>query len=491
MAKSNKNINCIIYARLSQEDGYDSTSVSIENQISICKDYANENGLIITKILYDDGYSGTNFNRPAFIKMIEMLERKEANCVIVKDLSRFGRNFLQVSAYVEDYFPAHRIRLISINDNYDSENPDDEELCVAIRNFLNGYYAKECAKKMKEAIDAKAKKRTISTVGVYGYKIDKSNGDRKLVIDEEAAKVVKLIFDLFNNGFSVLQIQAYLEEHKILTKGHYKQVNRRRNFANLNENPYKWNVCTIYDILKDKHYLGHTVNYKTVNKDLMIMNTHEPIITQEEFDNVQSKFVKTDLTNRCKFDDRLYKTVVNTEGKCFIVAKMKNVVRYRLNKVSIRADVLHDAIYKDILKLIKDVSIDKTKFDNYFYKHKYNPLKDKEISKLKQKRILLDNKIQTLFEKEALGEIDEITYELDMNIYKTQIEEINQKINNYNMEKFKFEKKKEDFFKFIEEFEKVKHQKNKVEIIRMFVEKVVLSKENNQTKIKITYKFQI
>lgn len=491
MAKSNKNINCIIYARLSREDGYDSTSVSIENQISICKDYANENGLIITKILYDDGYSGTNFNRPAFIEMIELLERKEANCVIVKDLSRFGRNFLQVSSYVEDYFPLHNIRLISINDNYDSENKDDEELCVAIKNFLNGYYAKECAKKMKDSRDAIAKKRTISSVGVYGYKIDKSNGERKLVIDEETAKVVRLIFNLFNSGYSVLQIQKYLKEHEILSKGHYKQVNKIRNFGNLRENPYEWNACEIYRILKDKHYLGHTVNYMSVNKDLVIENTHEAIVTQEEFDKANSSIKKFDLSNRYKYNDRLYKTVMDNAGKYYKFNNLNKRSKYYLNKHSVDAIYLHDAIYQDILKLIKQVLKDKNKFDDYYYKFKSNPFKEKEINKLKQKRFILDNKIQELFEKEALGELDEISYELDMNIYKTQIEEINKKINEYNMEKFKYEKKKEDFFKFIEEFEKTKHQKNKVEIIRMFIEKVIVTNNEDSIKLKIFYKFQM
>jgi len=491
MAKSNKNINCIIYARLSQEDGYDSTSVSIENQISICKDYANEHGLIITKILYDDGFSGTNFDRPAFIEMMEMLERKEANCIIVKDLSRFGRNFLQVSAYVEDYFPAHRIRLISINDNYDSENPDDEELCVAIRNFLNGYYAKECAKKMKDAIDAKAKKRTISTIGVYGYKIDKSNGDRKLIIDDEAAEVVRLIFRLFNNGYTVLQIKDYLKEHSVLSKGHYRQIKKMRNFSNLNENPYEWNVCEIYKILQDKHYLGHTINYSTVKKDLIIENTHEPIITQEEFNKAESLFKRIDTSTRFKFNDRLYKTIMDQNGRCYIYSKQNNTVRYSLGKHKIDANKLHNILYKDILTLIKEVSKDKNKFEDYYYKHKTNPLKDKEISKLKQKRFVLDNKIQILFEKEALGEIDEISYELDMNIYKTQIEDINKKINDYNIEKFRLDKKKEEFFKFIEEFNNIKQLKSKIEIIRMFVDKVIVTQQNDSIKLKIIYKFQM
>lgn len=491
MAKSNKNINCIIYARLSQEDGYDSTSVSIENQISICKDYANEHGLIINKILYDDGYSGTNFNRPSFIEMIELLERKEANCVIVKDLSRFGRNFLQVSSYVEDYFPAHRIRLISINDNYDSENPEDEELSVAIRNFLNGYYAKECAKKMKEAIDAKAKKRTISTIGVYGYKIDKSNGDRKLVIDEEAAEVVRLIFRLFNGNYSVLQIKDYLKEHKILSKGHYRELKKMRKFSNLSENPYEWNVCEIYKILQDKHYLGHTINYSTVKKDFIIENTHEPIITQEEFDKAESQFKRMDTSTRFKFHDRLYKTVMDTNGRYYTYSQQKTTLRYCLNKQRIDATKLHDTLYKDILNLIKQVSKDKNKFEDYYFKHKTNVLKEKEFIKLKQKRFILDKKIQELFEKEALGEIDEISYELDMNFYKTQIEELNEKINNYNVEKFRFEKKKEEFFKFIKEFENIKHQKNKIEIIRMFIDKVIVTKLDDAIKLKIIYKFQM
>ena len=131
MKKANNNIKCVIYARLSQEDGYDDRSISIDNQIDICKHYANNNGLIIKEILYDDGFTGTNFNRPGFQKVLDLISSKQINCVLIKDLSRLGRNFLKVSYYVEEYFPKKNIRLISINDNYDSENKQDEELTVA------------------------------------------------------------------------------------------------------------------------------------------------------------------------------------------------------------------------------------------------------------------------------------------------------------------------------------------------------------------------
>ena len=139
MKKTNNTIKCVIYARLSQEDWYDDRSISIDNQIDICKHYANNNGLIIKEILYDDGFTGTNFNRPGFQKVLDLISSKQINCILIKDLSRLGRNFLKVSYYVEEYFPKKNIRLISINDNYDSENKQDEELTVAIRNFLNGY----------------------------------------------------------------------------------------------------------------------------------------------------------------------------------------------------------------------------------------------------------------------------------------------------------------------------------------------------------------
>ena len=115
MKKTNNNIKCAIYARLSNEDQYESKSVSIETQISICSEYAKNNNLIVKEILYDDGYSGTNFNRPSFQKLIELIETKTINCLIIKDLSRLGRNFLKVSEFVEDYFPKKNIRLIILN----------------------------------------------------------------------------------------------------------------------------------------------------------------------------------------------------------------------------------------------------------------------------------------------------------------------------------------------------------------------------------------
>ncbi len=243
MKKTNNNIKCAIYARLSNEDQYESKSVSIETQISICSEYAKNNNLIVKEILYDDGYSGTNFNRPSFNKLIELIETKKINCLIIKDLSRLGRNFLKVSEIVEDYFPKKNIRLISINDNYDSENTNDEELTVAIRNFLNGYYAKECAKKFNIALINKSKRKQINSRGMYGYKIirDQQTKETKIIIDRDSSIIVKRIFEMFINGISTPQIAKKLEEEKILSPIYTIYLNNKWKISDtIEEQKYKW-----------------------------------------------------------------------------------------------------------------------------------------------------------------------------------------------------------------------------------------------------------
>ena len=210
---ANKENIVAIYVRLSNEDGLDNMSVSIENQINICETYINENNLTLYNVYIDDGYSGSNFDRPGFQNMIEDLENKKFGAIIVKDLSRLGRNFLKVSYYVEDYFVAKQIRFISISENYDSLTADNEELGVAIRNYLNGFYAKECSKKMRVGYENKAKHGTLSPSGHYGYIVE--NGC--YVVDPNTAPIVKDIFNKFLSGESVKDICNYLNSNKILT----------------------------------------------------------------------------------------------------------------------------------------------------------------------------------------------------------------------------------------------------------------------------------
>ena len=190
MVSLKNNRDVIIYTRLSSEDGIDDMSCSITNQIDLLTEYAIQNEFRIIDIISDDGYSGTNFRRPGFEKMIEMLEDGQANVVLVKDLSRFGRNFIECSKYLDEYFNEMNIRFISTSDNYDSAiNTEDESL--VIKNFLNGLYAKQSGKRVMDAYRHKAKKQTIAKFGRYGYK----NVDGNLVLDEDVAPFVKRIFE--------------------------------------------------------------------------------------------------------------------------------------------------------------------------------------------------------------------------------------------------------------------------------------------------------
>lgn len=302
MASLKNNRDVIIYTRLSSEDGIDDMSCSITNQIDLLTEYAIQNEFRIIDIISDDGYSGTNFRRPGFEKMIEILEDGQANVVLVKDLSRFGRNFIECSKYLDEYFNEMNIRFISTSDNYDSAiNTEDESL--VIKNFLNGLYAKQSGKRVMDAYRHKAKKQTIAKFGRYGYK----KVDGKLVIDEEVAPIVKRIFEYGAQGISPMQIAYILTNESIPTPSIVvgNQHSRKNEFKRKD-----WHANVIRKMLENEVYIGNLVlgkhkkiNYKSrkvieVKKEEWIVNknTHEAIIPKEIFKQAQLQLEKRKLT---------------------------------------------------------------------------------------------------------------------------------------------------------------------------------------------------
>ena len=304
MAKAQQQIKITaLYERLSRDDELKGESNSITNQKKFLEDYARSNGFKNIRHFTDDGYSGTNFNRPAFQEMLAEIEADNVEAVIVKDLSRFGRNYLQVGFYTEVMFPDHEVHFIAINNNVDSANEMDNDF-IPFLNIFNEYFAKDTSRKIRAVFQSRMKNGLRCSGSIpYGYM--RIPGDKqKLYIDEEPANVVRRIFSLACEGKSLKQIATTLSEEKVMIPSEYAIQNRPKDcHCRSYHDPYIWNTNTVGAILSRREYLGHTILGKTIAKDfkkkkrrnateeeLMIFeNTHEPIITQEIWDKAHKK----------------------------------------------------------------------------------------------------------------------------------------------------------------------------------------------------------
>lgn len=290
----------ILYGRLSQEDEREGESNSIQNQRLMLEKYAEDNGFPNTKFLYDDGYSGTNFNRPAWNEVMRLAENGEIATIIVKDMSRLGRDYLQVGQYTELIFPSMGIRFIAVNDGVDSLYGDND--FAPFKNLFNDFYAKDTSRKIRAVKKAQAERgERLGTRPPYGYRKSEDN-PKQIVPDEQTADVVRHIFRLCAEGRGPSQIAKQLKAEQILTPTNYYYQQTGVALVNLDTTrPYAWKDTTIANILSDVSYLGHTISmrYTTVsykNKKqierpesewLKFENTHEPLISQELWDIVQ------------------------------------------------------------------------------------------------------------------------------------------------------------------------------------------------------------
>lgn len=250
-----------LYARLSQEDALDGESNSIANQKKILLKYAEDNGFPNPTFFIDDGVSGVTFDRPGWNEMIGLAEAGKVKTVIVKDMSRMGRDYLKVGYYTESFFAERDIRYIAINDGVDSDKGDND--FTPFRNLFNDFYARDTSKKIRAVMRAKGNAgEHLCSNPPYGYVKDPTD-KKKWIVDEEAAEVVKRIFDLCVAGKGPMQIAKALTAGKVLTvKAYYAQ----RDGKPMPDNPYRWSVETIRGILERPEYAGCTVNFKTYSK---------------------------------------------------------------------------------------------------------------------------------------------------------------------------------------------------------------------------------
>lgn len=289
-----------LYCRLSCDDELQGDSNSIVNQKAILSKYAEENHFSNTLFFVDDGYSGTNFNRPSWNELLERIENGEVATLIVKDMSRLGRDYLKVGFYTEVLFVEKSVRFIAINNGIDSASQQDSDF-IPFLNIINEWYAKDTSKKIRAVMKSKGEAgEHLCTSPPYGYMKD-SNNKKLWIVDKEAAEVVRRIFSLCLEGYGPTQIARILKEDKIVTPTVYFQRMGRAVRHSLPDNPYRWRTETVTYILERPEYQGHTVNFKTyrqlyknkkmlrnpAEKQLVFENTHEAIIDADTWARVQ------------------------------------------------------------------------------------------------------------------------------------------------------------------------------------------------------------
>ena len=291
-----------LYCRLSQEDARMGESLSIENQKAMLLQYCKEHHFPNPLFFVDDGYSGTTYERPGFQKMLDEIEAGKVGVVLTKDLSRLGRNSALTGLYTNFTFPQNDVRYIAINDNYDTADPNSINNDFAgIKNWFNEFYARDTSRKIRAVQKAKGERGVPLTVNVpYGYVKDPED-KRKWIVDEEAAAVVRRIFEMCMEGRGPQQIANQLKADKVLTPTAYKKRKGMKTPQAAPENPYGWCDSSVVNILERREYTGCTVNFKTysnsiwdkkqrenpVEKQAIFKNTHEAIISDDVFKRVQ------------------------------------------------------------------------------------------------------------------------------------------------------------------------------------------------------------
>lgn len=293
-----KNIACM-YLRLSREDGDSSESNSISNQRQIIKSYAKDNDIQLSYEYVDDGFSGSNFERPNFKNMIEDLNKGKFNIIIVKDLSRFGRDYIESGKYLQKIFPEKGVRFISVNDNYDSDNADmsDTHLILPIRNFINDSYCRDISMKVKSSKEVKRKNgEFIGSFAPFGYKKDDKN-KHQLVVDTEVSHIIERIFNMKIDGYSSKAIADFLNSIGTVTPSRHKENNGDNFNTGFVVKNAKWDAKMINRIISNKVYIGvleqgktAKLNYKSkkeidISKEdwIVIQNAHEPIVSKSIF----------------------------------------------------------------------------------------------------------------------------------------------------------------------------------------------------------------
>lgn len=447
----------ILYCRLSNEDALDAESNSITNQRNILLRYAADHGFTNTRILVDDGYTGTNFNRPGVQEGLSLVEQGMVGTWIVKDMSRFGRDYLQVGRYTEIVFPSYDVRFIAVNDGVDSARGTDD--FTPIRNVFNDFYAKDTSKKVRAVLKARGTSGKHMGKPPYGYRFDPADRNH-WIIDEDAAPVVKRIFDLSIAGKGPSQIARILEADKVLTtKALYAQ--QKGNL--LPERPYHWMEQSVVGILERMEYTGCVCNFKTYSKsyklkkripnaseDMFILpDTQEAIVPREQWDRVQElrqhkrRPVKGErqgmfagLVVCADCGSKLhFATCKNFDGKQdhYVCAKYKSG-RGTCSAHYIREDVLRNVVLERIRAVTEYIRADVEGFQEDWLmcrreEQEKSIREDKwRLEKAKKRLADIDKLITRIYEDMVLGNLSQERYQKMLEGYEAEQVDLNNEI---------------------------------------------------------------
>lgn len=462
MSNNFKYYNAGLYIRLSDEDGDKEESDSVTNQRKLLLDFSSKQEDILVKDIYvDDGFSGTTFNRPDFKRMINDIEKHVINCVIVKDLSRFGRDYIDSGKYLERFFPQHEVRFISISDGIDS-NRNEYDMMLPIRNIFNEQYARDISKKIHYTIETKQNVgEYIGAFPCYGYNKDPNNKN-KLVVDDYSAQIVRRIFSLFIEGYGKQKIARILNHDGVLPPTLYKQT-KGSNYQNghiRNGKTLTWTYSTVNCILRNEMYIGNMVQgkhrqnvgmkKKPVDKEkwVVVKNTHEAIIDIATWNKAQELLQRhtreLDLTTkqhifsgfiRCgDCDNAMSKISYMKAGKMYSRFCCGN---YKRNGTSyctshfIGFDILEQIVLDDLKRIIESISdldtLAKTNVPKKTYHDRENQIKllEKELAKYEKIQ-------QSLYEDYKDGILTKEEFLIYKGNYSDKIANIKKQIEFYS-----------------------------------------------------------
>lgn len=532
-----KKYNGAIYLRLSKEDGDVAAgsrqeSNSISNQKNLVQDYLeSQKDIEVVSVRIDDGYSGVDFNRPEFQAMMKDIRDRKVDCVIVKDLSRFGRNYIEVGRYIEKIFPILGVRFIAINDNYDSINENNSEIVTAFKNLVNDSYIRDLSVKIRSNLEAKRKKGEFTgSFAVYGYRKSETNKSQ-LVVDEFAAGVVRDIFNMKLSGMSPGAIADKLNESHILSPMEYK-ISMGENFRTSfkTNKKAKWAASTVMRMLADEVYTGvlvqgkrGTPNHKIKKMEtkdkkdwIRVENTHEAIIDQFYYDTIQRVMEretrrppsgkgiyllggliycgdcgKPMIHKICK-GRKKHKDDIPNEYVYYVCKTNKEAKGCPGHRISEK--VLFDTVFKELkyhIRTVLDVEDILEKID----KVQLNEIQVKKLNAhiiCKQEELMKAAELKSgIYEDFKEGILDREEYQNLKTEFNNRIKEAKEAINLYNNEKRKLADNKNKKYEWMEYFKKYKELKELTrEAAVIFIDRVLIY-EGNRIKIRYTFEDQL
>lgn len=466
--KKSRDVTAFLYERLSRDDNLEGESYSIGNQKKLLTKVAKEKGYTNLVHFLDDGISGVTMDRPGFVEMIQQLEQGRAAAVFVKDLSRLGRNYIEVGRLTEEFFPEHDIRLVAVSDNIDTAEGENE--LAPIRNLFNEWYARDISKKRR--ISNKIKGNAGEPMGQppYGYIKDPDN-PKRWIVDDEAAQVVQRIYSMTLEGYGTEQIAAQLEKDEILTpRAYWLKKGIKRPGKGKQQPATKWNSSTVTKILSLQEYCGDILNFKTYSKSyknkkrlendrenwVIFKDVHEPIVERSIFEQVQQKRGKIRKRRTNEGEHNMFSGLLvcadcgsnlhfhfnqgNPEIKYF------NCSNYKGNRGSctsthyVRVDFLEQVVLGEIRRLTKFASLYEDEFLKAVIGHSQQAaetdrkLKEKELKALLARDEELDGLFERIYEDNVSGKLSDDRFAKMSRRYEDEQKELAEKIKKLRSE---------------------------------------------------------